>query len=55
MERLEITKDTPTPAGGRIVKDDAGELTGIFIDTAEERLVIDRIPTPSDAEYLSLF
>ena len=29
------------------------ELTGIFIDTAEERLVIDRIPTPSDAEYLS--
>lgn len=34
MEAMGITKDTPNPMGGEFVRDDAGELTGYFRETA---------------------
>lgn len=47
-----ITKDTPTPAGGEIVKDPStGEPTGILKDMAMD-LVYAKIPEPSFAEKL---
>jgi predicted amidohydrolase YtcJ len=38
-----ITRDTPDPPGGRILRDARGEPTGILVDDAEE-LVIARVP-----------
>jgi predicted amidohydrolase YtcJ len=47
-----ITKRTPTPPGGEIVKDPAtGEPTGLLKDTAAD-LVLARVPEPSFAEKL---
>jgi hypothetical protein len=47
-----VTKDTPVPPGGEIVKDPAtGEPTGILKDTAMD-LVTAKIPEPSFAEKL---
>ena len=34
LEKLGITRGTPNPTGGTIVKDSSGELTGILYDTA---------------------
>ncbi|HUH02305.1 MAG TPA: amidohydrolase, partial [Kofleriaceae bacterium] len=34
MELAGVTRDTPEPAGGRILRDDAGEPTGVFVDNA---------------------
>ncbi|WRT68807.1 uncharacterized protein IL334_005787 [Kwoniella shivajii] len=34
MEALKICKDTPAPAGGEFVRDQDGELTGLFLETA---------------------
>lgn len=46
-----ITKETPDPPGGVIVRDRySGELTGLLKDTAME-LVRQVIPRPSEAEY----
>lgn len=44
-----ITRDTPDPDGGRIVRDADGEPTGIVIDNAKD-LVTAHIPDPSPAE-----
>ncbi len=41
-----VTSETKDPAGGRIVRDARGELTGVFVDAAMD-LVEDRIPQPS--------
>lgn len=47
-----VTRDTPVPPGGEIVKDPAtGEPTGILKDTAMD-LVYGKIPEPSFAEKL---
>ncbi len=47
-----VTKDTPVPPGGQIVRDPAtGEPTGILKDTAMD-LVYARVPEPSFAEKL---
>jgi predicted amidohydrolase YtcJ len=35
LEIAGITKTTPSPAGGEIVKDASGELTGVFLETAQ--------------------
>lgn len=43
-----ITRATPAPPGGTIVKDPAGEPTGVFIDAAMD-LVLGKIPAPSAA------
>jgi predicted amidohydrolase YtcJ len=49
LRRAKITRDTPDPAGGRILKDANGEPTGILVDRAEE-LVEHAIPPPSKEE-----
>lgn len=41
-----ITRDTPDPAGGQILKDAQGEPTGMLIDNAQ-RLLTGKIPPPS--------
>lgn len=45
-----ITKDTPDPAGGEIVRDAQGEPTGIFKDAAQE-LIYRAIPDPTDDRH----
>ncbi len=35
MEIARITKDTANPPGGEIIRDENGEATGVFVDTAE--------------------
>ncbi len=35
MKLAGITRDTPDPAGGEIIRDDGGDPTGIFVDNAE--------------------
>jgi predicted amidohydrolase YtcJ len=44
-----ITRATPDPPGGRIIRDAAGDPTGILVDNAE-KLVEDRVPLPTDAD-----
>jgi len=44
-----VTRATPDPVGGVIVRDAAGEPTGIFKDTAQD-LITKAIPRPSQAE-----
>lgn len=44
-----ITRDTPDPAGGKIMRDAAGEPTGVLVDAATQ--LIDAVlpqPTPAD-------
>jgi len=44
-----ISRQTPDPAGGRLIRDPAGEPTGILVDTA--RAIVSRhIPPPAAAE-----
>jgi predicted amidohydrolase YtcJ len=49
LRRARITRDTPDPPGGKILKDARGEPTGILVDRAEE-LVDQAISLPSDEE-----
>jgi len=49
LEACEITRATPDPPGGRIVRDATGEPTGVLIDEAE-KLVEARVAAPSDAD-----
>ena len=46
MELCGITRDTPDPDGGLIVRDENGEPTGVFVDNASD-LISDNIPEPS--------
>jgi predicted amidohydrolase YtcJ len=46
LRRAGIDRSTGDPAGGRVVKDAAGEPTGLLIDTAQE-LVRGVVPPPS--------
>ena len=39
LAELGITRDTPDPIGGRIVRDEAGEATGLLLETAGEQIV----------------
>lgn len=41
-----ITRDTPDPEGGKIVRDEHGEPTGLLLELAD-RLVYSRIPAPT--------
>lgn len=52
FEDAGITKSTPSPEGGEIVKDARGELTGILLNRAG-RLLMDAIPDPSLEELKS--
>ncbi len=44
-----ITKDTVSPPGGEIIRDEAGQPTGILVDNAMN-LVMSIIPTPNNEE-----
>jgi len=48
LAAAKITKDTPDPAGGKIVRDAKGEPTGVLIDNATD-LVDAVIPAATDA------
>ncbi len=47
-----ITRDTPDPDGGRIIRDSSGSPTGVFVDNAED-LIVSHIPPPPFDEQLS--
>lgn len=49
-----ITKDTPVPEGGEIMRDASGELTGILKGSALN-LILSIIPPPSDDELMDQF
>jgi hypothetical protein len=49
LRRAKITKDTPDPAGGRILRGPDGEPTGILVDNAMD-LVAAVLPAPTDAQ-----
>lgn len=49
LELAGITRDTPDPPGGRILRDADGNPTGVFIDNAVD-LVTAALPPPSAAE-----
>ena len=49
MQLAGITKETPDPAGGRIIRDANGEATGVFIDNAMS-LIRRAIPAETRAE-----
>jgi predicted amidohydrolase YtcJ len=44
-----VTRRTPDPPGGRIVRDAAGEPTGVLVDAAED-LVVSKAPAPTRSE-----
>lgn len=44
-----ITKDTPDPAGGRYLRDDEGNPTGVLVDMAKDAMAR-RLPQPTLAE-----
>ncbi len=46
LEVCGITRATPDPRGGRIVRDEKGEPTGVFVDEAT-RLIEGRVPAPT--------
>lgn len=50
MELAGITKDTPSPVGGEIIKDAAGNPTGVFIDNAS-LLIESHLPKASNAVF----
>ncbi|SHN56518.1 amidohydrolase [Erythrobacter sanguineus] len=50
MEQAGVTAATKAPAGGRIIRDAAGKLTGVFVDSAIG-LVGKSVPDPRPADY----
>ncbi|MDR9418826.1 amidohydrolase [Gracilimonas sp.] len=49
MEMANISKETPDPQGGKIIRDASGQATGVFIDAAEN-YIAQIIPEPTDQE-----
>lgn len=54
MEIAGITADTEAPGGGKIIRDENGEPTGVFIDEAEQ-LIASEIPEPTPEEQQAAF
>jgi len=52
LRRAGITRDTPDPAGGQIVRGTDGEPTGWLKEDAAIKLVLDKIPPPTPRERL---
>jgi predicted amidohydrolase YtcJ len=50
LRRAGITRDTPNPSGGQIVRDASGEPTGWLKEEAAIKLVLDKIPAPGTAD-----
>ena len=46
MRAAGVTASTPDPEGGRILRDAAGNPTGVFIDDAQD-LIDSKVPPPS--------
>lgn len=44
-----VTKDTPDPEGGKIIRDSKGNPTGVFVDDAQG-LIMSKLPPLSDEE-----
>lgn len=53
MQLAGISKDTPDPAGGKIVRDADGNATGVFIDAAQD-LVTRVLPATTEAQGRAL-
>lgn len=51
MKVAGINNNTPTPEGGQIVRDTAGEPTGVFLESAAD-LIYQKMPGISKDEYL---
>jgi hypothetical protein len=49
LQAAGVTRHTPDPPGGRIVRDASGEPTGVLVDAAED-LVASRAPAPTRSE-----
>ena len=47
MELSGITRDTKAPEGGELIRDAAGNATGVFVDNAEDLI---KVPPPTPAE-----
>ena len=45
IEKVGVTRDTPDPVGGKILKDENGDLTGIFSNNAGA-LFMDQVHNP---------
>jgi len=54
LELAGITKDTPDPFGGKIIRKRNGEPTGVLINRAQEP-VIEKIPAPTEEEKQEQF
>ncbi len=54
MEIAGITKDTPDPVGGFIIRNENGEPTGVLVNRAMN-LVSDNIPADSDEQFKQKF
>lgn len=48
LKLMQVSRDTPDPPGGTIVRGDAGEPTGVLLETAAN-LAYDAAPEPPDA------
>lgn len=53
LKALNYTRDTPDPAGGRIMRDESGEPTGILLETAHYPIV--RYEQISQPEFEQIF
>jgi hypothetical protein len=53
LQLAQVTSATQAPAGGVMGKTKAGELTGVFYETALG-LITDHIPTPTVQEYMEM-
>lgn len=49
MQLAGISKDTPDPQGGKIIRDVEGNATGVFIDAAEN-YINEIVPSPTEKE-----
>jgi predicted amidohydrolase YtcJ len=57
LELAKVTRDTPDPAGGKFVRDERGELTGLLQERAASvvRSAGPRRPTPPETETLAAY
>lgn len=49
LQMAGVSKDTPDPQGGKIIRDGSGKATGVFIDAAQG-FVESEIPAPTEKE-----
>lgn len=54
FERAGITRDSPSPEGGEIVKDAGGNPTGILVNRAAD-LLRSAVPAPTDEQFKTYF